>query len=205
MQEYYKILGITENATDEEVDAAYNTLKNRYMQDRFLEGDAGNNAAKNLTKLENAYSEIKQERAFNRANSRGNDSFAEVERCIKNGDINGAQTKLDAFSERNAEWHYLQSVVYYKKNWMNESRKQLQLALELDPDNPKYKDAKEKLEKQINDRGNRFHSGNADYSGASSGTANVNDRQMGGSECSNMAECCATWCCMNMMCNACCR
>ena len=58
MQEYYKILNLSENATDEEVDLAYKELKEKYSRERFLEGDAGNQAAKNLTKLEAAYHEI---------------------------------------------------------------------------------------------------------------------------------------------------
>ena len=41
MNEYYKILGITADATDEEVKNAYLTLKEKYQKDRFLEGEAG--------------------------------------------------------------------------------------------------------------------------------------------------------------------
>ena len=204
MQENYKILGVSENATDEEIDKAYNELKNKYMQDRFLEGEAGNLAAKNLTKLETAYSEIRSDRSQRPNFEDGADNFADIEKLIKDGNLSDAQSKLDAFSERNAEWHYLQSVVFYKKNWMNESRKQLELALELDPNNSKYKDSKEKLEKFINNNGNRFHSGNANFQNTNTGTSQT-DRQMGGDGCSSMAECCATYCLMNMLCNICCR
>ena len=62
MQENYKILGISESATDEEVENAYNTLKEKYQKDRFLEGEAGNLAAKNLTKIKTAYQEIIEDR-----------------------------------------------------------------------------------------------------------------------------------------------
>ena len=58
MQEYYKILGLSENATDEEIDAQYEKLKERYSRERFYEGEIGNEAARNLTKLETAYTEI---------------------------------------------------------------------------------------------------------------------------------------------------
>ncbi len=54
MQENYKILGISENASIEEVEVAYNELKAKYSKERFLEGEAGNNAAKMLTKIETA-------------------------------------------------------------------------------------------------------------------------------------------------------
>ncbi len=72
MKEYYKILGVNENASDEEIDSAYRTLKDRYSRERFYEGEIGNEAAKNLTKLETAYSEIlknRKEKLDRRANS----------------------------------------------------------------------------------------------------------------------------------------
>ena len=62
MKEYYELLGLTENATDEEIDVRYQELREKYREDRWLDGEAGNNAAKMLTKLETAYKEIKASR-----------------------------------------------------------------------------------------------------------------------------------------------
>ena len=113
MQEYYKILGLSENATDEEIDAAYNKLKDKYSRERFYEGEIGNDAARNLTKLETAYQEIKESRR-NTATPNGGEpeSLAEAEKLLKAGKISEAQTALDNISERGAEWHYLQSVLF---------------------------------------------------------------------------------------------
>ena len=115
MREYYEILGVSENATDEEIDRAYEYLKNKYRQDRFLEGEAGNIAARNLTRLETAYEEIRNSRMFSKNEENGGD-YAKIADLIKDGKLDAAQKELDAFSERDAEWHYLQSVVFYKKN-----------------------------------------------------------------------------------------
>ena len=145
MQENYKILGLTELATDAEVDQAYNLLKEKYQKERFYEGEIGNEAAKQLTKLETAYREIKAERA---TFTNDNCCFEDVEKLIKDGNIAAAQNKLDEFSDRNAEWHYLQAVIFYKKNWNNESKKQLEIALSIDPDNKKYVDAYSKLKQK---------------------------------------------------------
>ena len=46
---------------------------------------------------------------------------------------------------REGEWHYFQSIVYYKREWLTESKKQLEAAVECDPGNQKYKTALEKL------------------------------------------------------------
>ena len=51
----YEVLNVSENASLEEIKNAYETLKSKYMNDRFLEGEAGNIAAKKLTEVENAY------------------------------------------------------------------------------------------------------------------------------------------------------
>ena len=82
-----------------------------------------------------AYSEIK--RARSEYKSYGQDSeqaYAAIEEALKNGDINKAQEMLDNLTPRTAEWHYLQSIVFYKKNWLSsESKKQLEFALSLRP------------------------------------------------------------------------
>lgn len=201
MQEYYKILGLTENATDEEIEVAYNNLKSKYSKDRFLEGEAGNEAAKNLTKLETAYAEIidarKQTESYE---NKEVPSFVEVEDLIRQGDFNGAQIKLDAFSTRDAEWHYLQSVIFYKKNWVNESKKQLEIAISLEPNNQKYKTSYEKLKAKMQSNERAFYSNNTNF-GADGNPETP--RQMGGTN--DCFTFCATWCCIDMLCTICCR
>lgn len=196
MNEYYKILGVEQDATDEEIKLAYNTLKEKYQKERFLEGEAGNEAARNLTKIEFAYSEIMEMRNFKPFDDNSMD-YSEVVNYIKSGQLNLAQEKLDSYTDRTAEWHYLQSVVFYKKSWINESKKQLEIAMEKDPNNGKYKDAYLKLNMR-NTYQNQFTSGNFNQQ-------NVDDRQMGGEACGSMANCCATWCCMELLCSGCCR
>lgn len=204
MQEYYEILGVSENATDEEVAAAYQKLKDKYSRERFYEGEAGNEAARNLTKVETAYSEITADRKLhNNASDRSAEDFTDIEKAIKNGNLSDAQSGLDDITDRNAEWHYLQSVVFYKKNWINESKKQLEIAMNMDPHNEKYADSYTKLKQKIDYSEKQFHSGNASY--GQSGSHRTTERQMGGSGINDCLSFCATWCCMDMLCSICCR
>lgn len=200
MQNPYEVLGLPSSATEEQIIAAYKTLKERYLEERFLEGEKGNLAAKRLTELEQAYSEIMSFRKQSFDSGNKSEAFVEVEKALKAGDFTAAQHKLDEFNERGAEWHYLQSVVFYKKNWTNESKKQLELALRLEPSNAKYKDAYEKLEAQMNFDGRAFTSGNAKAAGGEY----ENPRQMGGDSCTDAANCCSTMMCMNCLMNCCC-
>ena len=143
------ILGLSEGATAEDVRAAYETLRAKYLEERFMDGETGNNAAKMLTKIETAYTELLTE-LKEAPTQDGGEAFSRVEELIKDGNIQDAQHVLDGFNERGGQWHYLQSVVFYRKNWMNESKKQLEIAIQLEPDNDKYKEAYRKLNEKIN-------------------------------------------------------
>lgn len=203
MQEYYKILGIDSSASDEEVEQAYKTLKEKYSRERFYEGEIGNDAARKLTKVETAYHEIMEKRKVVKDDGEVKHDFSEVESLIKKGDISGAQALLDDVYDRNAEWHYLQSVIFYKKNWVNESKKQLEIAINMEPHNVKYADDYAKLKQKIEFNERQFKSGNAHYN---QGAPNEDpNRQMGGSDMNNCMNFCATWCCIDMMCSLCCR
>ncbi len=197
-KENYQILQVGEDATDEEIEASYAALKAKYNEERWESGEVGNNAARMLDRLEAAYNEIKSERKEKKQNTSGATAFEEVADLIRKGDIAAAQSKLDAFNERNAEWHYLQSVIFYKKNWMNESKKQLEIAMQMDPVNSKYQDAYKKLNARVN------------YEQQTGGAPNTNpnvgsdSEQMGGNWCATCANCCYTYLCVNCLFNLCC-
>ena len=106
-KENYELLQIDENASDEEVKEAYRTLKKKYNEDMWLDGEAGNEAARMIVKIDAAYEEIMNERRERGRNSDGANAYEEVSAAIRRGDISGAQSLLDGFNERGAEWHYL--------------------------------------------------------------------------------------------------
>lgn len=204
MQEYYEILGLTPESSNEEIESAYQQLKEKYSKERFLEGEAGNFAAKQLTKIETAYHEIMENRNYKRKDGDASSyNYEDIELLIKKGDVSGAQSKLDDITERNAEWHYLQSVIFYKKNWMNESKKQLEIALSIEPHNAKYSEDYAKLKQKMEYNERQFKSGNMHDNGAFADDVDSN-RQMGGSGLDSCMSFCATWCCVNTLCNMCC-
>ena len=96
MENLYDIIGVSPSVSDEELDSAYKKLREKYGEERFQNGPAGEEAADKLEKLERAYSEIK--RARSEYKSYGQDSeqaYAAIEEVLKNGDINKAQEMLD--------------------------------------------------------------------------------------------------------------
>lgn len=201
INEYYELLGLTENATDEEISAKYEELKAKYREERWQDGEAGNEAAKMLTKLDVAYAEIKAARKEQSRNTDGQSAFEEISQLLKENNLSQAQEKLDEFNERNAEWHYLQAVVFYKKNWTNDSKKQLEIAMEMDPENVKYRNAYGKMNAK-----NEYEKQSAQQQQGPyvNGMPMDDPEQMGGSACSDCMSCCYTTLCVNCLFNCCC-
>ena len=203
MKEHYKILGLDESATDEEITARYEELRKKYSEDRWLDGEEGNEAARMLTKVDVAYNEIISSRKEQKTNTEGKNVYEEVSELLKNDKISEAQSLLDECSDRNAEWHYLQAVVYYKKNWTNDSKKQLEIAMQLDPNNKKYSAAYGKLNAK-----NDYEQQSAYQQPQNQNPYAYNndpmDGQMGGNACSNCISCCYTYLCVDCLFSLCC-
>ncbi len=198
----YNIFGVTADVTDEELTAAYERLREQYRVDRWLEGEAGNEAARKLTELENAYKELVEERKRQSKNTTGTSTFEEISQKLKDGDTNSAQAMLDEFNERSAEWHYLQAVVFYKKNWMSESKKQLEIAIQMDPDCNKYREAYGKLNAKA-----EYEKTQQTEQQSQTYTASTDDtmQQMGGTGvCDQCCTCCMANICMNCAFRMCC-
>ena len=74
-KKFYDLLGVTEEMTDEQIAERYEQLKKKYSEDRFLEGEAGNEAAKMLNKIDVAYNEIMTERRESRMAGKTNSTY----------------------------------------------------------------------------------------------------------------------------------
>ncbi len=146
----YEILGLASNATKAEVEARYKELLAKYQKDRFLPGEEGEDASEKLQQLEVAYRDIlaeMEENAQSETFTADEADYSEIQQLVKDGKLDEAQQKLDDRVTRDAEWHYVQSILFYKRNWFLESKKQLELACQMDPDNTRYKQSLEKLTK----------------------------------------------------------
>lgn len=146
----FVILGISKDSSQSEILEAYKKKRAYYQERVFDEGESGAEAARMLQQLDDAYQQA-MERSHEAAEvSDDSDSvYDKVKAAIRRKDVEGAQRALDEISMRGAEWHYYQSIVFYEKNWLNDSKKQLEIALQIDPENAKYSRALENLKKKI--------------------------------------------------------
>ncbi len=194
-QDPFVVLGVNREATQAEIDEKYRELRSKYEDARFLEGEAGAEAARMLELLDDAYTDairIKSEAAtigggYERQTS-GAADFSTVKQAIKDKNYVLAQSLLDEMQERSAEWHYMQAKIYYDKQWVLDAKKQLELAIEADPTNAKYTQTLERLKKESN-RGFVFPSTDGKHGGR---TYSPNSNPSCGSICSTLicADCC---------------
>ena len=193
MKNPYSVLGVSPDAGEEELRARYEALKAEYGEQRFKPGEEGNEGARKLSELEAAWAQISADLSKQEAKEKfGDGDYGEIDDLIKKGNYNDAQARLDAIADRSAQWHYMQSIIYYKREWLSDSREQLAKAVEMDPTNEKYKTALQKLDMVI---GNPHT--DAGTLGADPTPDNQNGQLCGGNALSN---CCLAYCLTDCCC-----
>ncbi len=196
MEQFYQILGISRLSTREEIDARYSALKREYTDKMFLEGEEGARAANFLRDLDNAYQDAILALNEYHAEETGNSKYFQVENALKEGNLEKAQALLDGYSARDTDWHYYQSNLFYKKNWYTDSKKQLEIALQLDPSNSRARASLEGLEKIM--QGEKVEQVRAEQMQQNQNGQPYGGQQMGGMGC-NCCDCL----CASLLCNMC--
>lgn len=194
----YEILGLPTNASMEQVEARYKELRAQYQRDRFLPGEEGEEACERLQQIEVAYRDIltsREEQNQSRDFFDDND-YTQIQELISNGRLEEAQALLDERSVRDAEWHYIQSILFYKRNWFLESKKQLELACQMDPNNARYRQSLEKLTRIL-----ASNTISPDQMRTTSRPTNDNYSNMGAGN----GTCTGSSCGDCLLCNACCN
>ncbi len=75
------------------------------------------------------------------------DSYVAIQDLITAGKLDEAQTKLDERVSRDAEWHYIQSILFYKRNWFWKVKNSSNLRVRWNRGNVRYKQSLDKLTK----------------------------------------------------------
>lgn len=70
-----------------------------------------------------------------------NKSFITINDLINKRDFIRAENLLNSYKEKNADYHYLYSLLLEKKAWFDESLKHLKKAVSLSPTNTLYKES----------------------------------------------------------------
>lgn len=155
MNNPYKVLGISPDATDEEVKKAYRELARKYHPDNYAGNPLADLVEEKMKEVNEAYDQIQKERSSSSHNSSGryyhqgsgSAEFAHVRELINSRRYSEAELILDAVTQsgRNAEWNFLKGCVLIQRGWYYDAQKYLETACYLDPQNGEYRAALERI------------------------------------------------------------
>ena len=169
----YEVLGVSKNASDEEIKAAYKKLAMKYHPDNYSDNPLSDLAEEKMKEINEAYDTIMAKRrgGFKGSNSSNNSYsetgvYADVRRFINQNRLEDAQEILDgvSISERNAEWYFLNGSVLYRRGWYDDAYTSFSTACRMDPSNAEYRDTLTRISMQ---RRGQFNGGynTGNYSG----------------------------------------
>ena len=145
----YKVLGVSPNASDEEIKKAYRTLAKKYHPDRNP-GDA--EAARKMQEINAAYEQIKNPTAqrggyggyggysgYGGYQQNSSDQYEKAAyQYILFGRYQEALNILNNMSEKNARWYFLSALANDGLGNQVTAYEHIRKAVSMDPGNPEY-------------------------------------------------------------------
>lgn len=153
----YKVLGVSPDASDEEIKRAYRRLAKQYHPD-LNPGDQ--EAARRMQEVNAAYEQIKnpQKQQPNyggyggydpfggHQQSQENSYFQAAAQYIRFGRFREALNTLNAVPERSARWYYLSALANNGLRNQVTALEHIRKAVSMEPDNLEYLDALNRIE-----------------------------------------------------------
>lgn len=150
----YQVLGVSENATDEEIKSAYRALAKKYHPDNYTNSPLADVAEQKMKEINEAYDTINQMRqkgkgtgsSSNASGYNGNASgsqFYNVRIYIQRNMIYQAEQILDVTPQgnRTAEWHFLKGMCAYRRGFSEQAFNYFTTACNMEPNNYEYRSA----------------------------------------------------------------
>ena len=196
MRDPYSVLGVSPNASDEEVKKAYRELARKYHPDNYQNNPLADLAEEKMKEINEAYETITKQRSGGGGggyqqssgysqggsySSSGSSDFVQVRQMIQRGDLAGAERLLQEAPQRNGEWYFLVGSIAYRKGWLDDAMRNYSMAVQMEPGNMEYRQALAMMQQR---RGGYRPYG---Y------TTNTVDGM----------DCCTTMLCLNCLCGGC--
>lgn len=160
MRDPYSVLGVSPNATDDEIKEAYRKLAKKYHPDINPDKKL---AEEMMKEINLAYDTIKKQREqgingnnYNNYNNYYNSQYDykntygytldSVEKCIYERNYFLAKAYLNQIRPDNARWFYYSTIVNYHLNDIIAAKEHIRIACEMEPLNETYQSLKSRLD-----------------------------------------------------------
>ena len=144
MSNPYQVLGVSPDATDDEIKKAYRELAKKYHPDNYNNTEFADIAGEKMKSINEAYDTILKERsgAIGAGSANGSASrdprFSHIRSLISSGRFTEAEVLLDQDHAESAEWYYLKGVCAMYGSRYNDASSYFSKANAMDPGNPEY-------------------------------------------------------------------
>ena len=161
----YSVLGVSEDATDEQIKSAYRALAKKYHPDNYQDSPLKDLANEKMQEINEAYDEVqrlrKEGRTYTGSNANnpygygaqnGNTytNYPDVRNYIRSGRFDDAQTILNGVpaTRRDGEWYFLQGMIHYRKGWTDQAYTYFKTACDMSPENMEFRNAFNQINNQ---------------------------------------------------------
>ena len=165
MNDPYAVLGVSKNATDDEIKNAYRELARKYHPDNYTDNPLSDLAGEKMKEINEAYDAIMNSRRSGSSKNSGGSysgttNFPEVRSLINQGRLEQAQEILDGVppQKRDAEWYFLNGTVLYRRGWFDQAYTSFATAVRMNPNNPEYRNAMNNAQRQSGQQYNPYRS-----------------------------------------------
>lgn len=161
MRDPYEVLDIQRGASKEEIQKAYRKLVKKYHPDQYRDNPLAKLAEEKMAEINEAYDYLMKNgtvggsysgtnssrydsRTQNQQQSHQSDSdsyFNQVRIYINSGNLGTAEQLLDQTNLRTAQWFFLKGIIFQRKGWYSQAVSHLQTAVNMEPNNPEYRNA----------------------------------------------------------------
>jgi curved DNA-binding protein CbpA len=203
MNDPYKVLDISPDATDEEVKKAYRNLARKYHPDNYVNHPLADIVEEKMKEINEAYELIQKQRSQKTTNNDRDQSGSsrtnlnQIRIMINQGRYAEAGTYLEyvPLSERNAEWFFLEGCVLLHRGYFYDAQGCFERACYMDPSNVEYRDTLDKIRNVRSERHDSYTSGSGKTYNASCSVCDICTTLMCTECCCNCLGCDIIRCC----------
>lgn len=153
MTDPYKVLGVSPDASQEEIARAYKKLAKKYHPDLHPNDKI---AEAKMCEINEAYDMLQNKKTGASGNSdyygysAGGNTFNMVRQCIQMGRYYDALRLLDSINTRNGQWYFLAAVTHFNLGNKSTALNYISRAMEMEPDNMEYRNFYHQMENYSN-------------------------------------------------------